>query len=525
MFEKVKGVEDVVIIGSGPAAVAAIVQFRYKNINPLVLDAGHVMPVSAVSIKDEMTATLNSRSNIEYPKDEEPYSVGMSPPTKKRFGSDYVLHQDNVIRLSQNGTDVGISLARGGMSNVWGASSMLFSPADMASWPVSRAEIYGQLESLSRFMTFSQDHGFSTDSEFTPESTQHRQSNQIYERLMDETLVFGSTKVVSIPSCLAVDVQRAPSELCKKCSACLRGCPMDAIFSSEVPLLDMIANGLDYRPNSTVIQLQESENGVMTTYIDQDGNRKHIQSRKVLVACGPVSSTALVLTALPDTDCAYLDECQALTLPVLSLKRIRRNGHGTTLADLFVEILDKASKKSLAHFQCYSPSDEIKIAAINSAKRFRLPSFVGNFISRRSLVAHGFVHPAASSKICINIERHDNHLKIHSRMISPNQTLDRRKIIWAFSRFLLRGRLFPLLPLVHWESVGRSYHLSGSFPMTHSKVPGNSSNTLGCPNTLKNIHILDATILPNVPPQSPTITVMCNSSRIAHTIAESMRIN
>jgi hypothetical protein len=300
---------------------------------------------------------------------------------------------------------------------------------------------------------------------------------------------------------------------------------MDAIFSSEIPLLDMIASGLDYRANSTVIQLQESETGVTTTYVDQDGNCKQIQSRKVLVACGPIVSTALVLTALTDADCAYLDECQAMTLPVLSLKRIHRDGHGTTLADLFVEILDKASKKSLAHFQCYSPSDEIKIASVSSAKRFHLPSLLGNFISRRSLVAHGFIHPAASSKICINIERQENALQIHTHMISPKQSADRRKIIRSFSRFLIRGRLFPLLPLIHWESVGRSYHLSGSFPMTSREVSGNSSDTLGRPNGLKNIHIVDAAVLPDVPPQSPTITVMCNSSRIAHTIAQSMRVN
>ena len=525
MFEKEMNIEQVVVIGSGPAAVSAIEQFRRQDINPVVLDAGRVMPASAMQVKNQMTATLGGSSRIEYPTNEEPYLVGISPPTKKKFGSDYALQQDKAISLQQYGTDVGISLARGGMSNIWGASSMLFAPNDIASWPVSHAELYGQLEHLYEFMTFSQDKRFSTKSEFTPELTQHRQTNKIYGRLMNKNMIFGSTRVVSIASCLAIDTRKAPSELCGKCGACLRGCPVDAIFSSEIPLLEMIASGLDYRPNSTVVQLQESEMFVTIIYIDGEGNRREIRSKKVLVACGPVISTALVLTALADTESAYLDECQSLTLPILSFRKIHDDGHGTTLADLFVEILDRQSQISLSHFQMYSPSDEIKRAAINSARQFHLPSFIGKFVSRRSLVAHGFIHPKASSKICINVERERDLLQIHTRVVPNNQTISRRRSVWTFSRFLLRGRLFPLLPLVHWESVGRSYHLSGSFPMTSGDVSENSSDTLGRPNGLRNIHVVDATVLPDIPPQSPTITVMCNSSRIAKTIAQSMSIS
>ena len=61
--------------------------------------------------------------------------------------------------------------------------------------------------------------------------------------------------------------------------------------------------------------------------------------------------------------------------------------------------------------------------------------------------------------------------------------------------------------------------------MTSGDVSENSSDTLGRPNGLRNIHVVDATVLPDIPPQSPTITVMCNSSRIAKTIAQSMSIS
>ena len=51
----------------------------------------------------------------------------------------------------------------------------------------------------------------------------------------------------------------------------------------------------------------------------------------------------------------------------------------------------------------------------------------------------------------------------------------------------------------------------------------NTSDLMGRPRGLKFVHVVDATVLPDVPPQSPTLTVMCNSARISSLLVEDMK--
>ena len=60
-------------------------------------------------------------------------------PLKTTFGSDYPYHFDQSV-TEQSATILG-SRARGGLSNVWGASILPLSAADMVGWPIGPEDL------------------------------------------------------------------------------------------------------------------------------------------------------------------------------------------------------------------------------------------------------------------------------------------------------------------------------------------------------------------------------------------------
>jgi choline dehydrogenase-like flavoprotein len=520
MMSVVDSIEDVVVIGTGPAGIAAIVHLLKFDTPPIVLDSGKKMPPSALNEQAKQLLSLTEKESFDFPKSAGEYMVGQAPPLKTQFGSDYVFHQNEAVQIKTIGVDLGVSFARGGLSNVWGGSCMTFPADDIKSWPISHEELYRNIGEMRALLQLSGDLRFSTSNDYVPEFDSHRSINSIFEPMMNRSVKSGKLACVSVASCLAIDTQLAPSDVCSKCRSCLQGCPTNAIFSASTILTGLISTGLDYRPNSTVIRLEEQPDCVVITYVNDSGIQAEIKSRRVVVACGPIVSTALVLSALDENQKAELHECRAVTLPIISLRKLKSDGHGTTLTEMCVEVLNTKTNKTQVHFQCYGPSRELTNATIASARRFHLPAILARWISRRALVAHGFITPQKSTRISVQVISSQDKITIVTSATNPVRTSSYQESIRALLKFLLRGRLLVILPLAHWESVGRSYHLSSSFPMANNQDEWNSSDLVGRPRGLSRIHVVDASVLPAVPPQSPTLTVMCNSARIAEIISE-----
>ena len=516
---------EIVVIGTGPAGIAAIAQLRKLGMAPVVLDSGFTMPDFAVAQQNEKRSRLELKITADDAPNLDRYVIGKPPPTKKKFGSDFVFEKNSAVQIQQHDVDLGVSFAQGGLSNVWGASCMLFSQSDTRNWPLEHKDIYAHIDDVQEIIKFSSDQRFKISSPYIPDTSHNRLMNSIYTSLLGQSRATSSSETMALPSCLAVNTEIALSELCKNCRSCLRGCPVEAIFSAEQILKSFISEGLDYRPNNTVIRLNEVDEGVEIVYLNSTQQKVKVRSRRVVLACGPVISTGLILGALGEKRKVVLQECSAVTIPLVSLRKVINDGHGTTLADLFVEIRDTQSQTSQAHFQCYGPSPELILATSESAKKFHLPNFVEKFLLSRALVAHGFFKPALSTGITIEVVEANDCLKIsasasasalHKRHLS-------KQLLKTFGRFLLRGRIVALISLAHREPIGRSYHLSSSFPMSDDAELWNTSDLMGRPRGLKFVHVVDATVLPDVPPQSPTLTVMCNSARISSLLVEDMK--
>ena len=74
--------------------------------------------------------------------------------------------------------------------------------------------------------------------------------------------------------------------------------------------------------------------------------------------------------------------------------------------------------------------------------------------------------------------------------------------------------LWPILPMTSVSPAAKSYHFGGSFPHSDRRA-GLETDRLGRLEGWENIHLVDASVFPNVPATTFTLTIMANAHRIA----------
>ena len=77
-------------------------------------------------------------------------------PRKLAYGSDFpYLDTEKWLAMEVDGVKITPSLAKGGLSNVWGAAVLPYSESDIADWPVSLTDLVPHYESVLSFMHLS----------------------------------------------------------------------------------------------------------------------------------------------------------------------------------------------------------------------------------------------------------------------------------------------------------------------------------------------------------------------------------
>jgi hypothetical protein len=87
-------------------------------------------------------------------------------------------------------------------------------------------------------------------------------------------------------------------------------------------------------------------------------------------------------------------------------------------------------------------------------------------------------------------------------------------LIRAFLHVAPALDLWPVLPMLTVSAAAKSYHFGSSFP--HSAVrTSTTTDRQGRLDAWDNIHLVDASVFPNVPATTFTLTIMANAHRIA----------
>jgi choline dehydrogenase-like flavoprotein len=200
-----------------------------------------------------------------------------------------------------------------------------------------------------------------------------------------------------------------------------------------------------------------------------------------------------------------LQDGQYFLLPFLA--RAPKSEPLHTLSQLFLE-LDGA-----AHVQLYGRND---VYARTLAALFGplapLLRPLADLAGRRIVMAQGYLPSGLSGTAALRLDAQDR------LAVSPQPseaTAGALRALWQ--RLGRAGRLAGLraLPfLARQAEIGRGYHSGGTLPM--SRAPSRfESDLLGRVAGADRVHVVDASVWPDIPSGPVTLTAMANAHRIA----------
>jgi choline dehydrogenase-like flavoprotein len=425
------------------------------------------------------------------------------------------------------------SLARGGLSNVWGASVLPFAASDIDDWPINMIDLRPHYEAVSRMLDISSRPGGTLETLFpnygqvcerlipgmqTGKLLSDLESKSL--QLQDEGIYFGHSRI-------ALNRSSGAESECIRCAQCLLGCPRRLIFNASGILQQLQTDSnFQYRNNIVVQKLEQAEGRVVIHALDRkDGSTLQFEARRVFLGAGVLPTARILLDSLGAYDQVITArDSEYFLFPLL---RYRNTSKVTTeelytLSQAFIEIANRQVSERGVHLQVYSYSE-----AIRSGVQDQLGPLYGLFKPvienqlGRMLLVQGFLHSDVSPTLDITLVRNGMDepakLNIQGRCSDESQQLVKRVCKFLFkNRSLLRA--IPLTPLLQVANPGRSFHIGGTFPM--KTKPGKfETDRLGALHGFQGVYIIDASTFPSVPASTITFSVMANAHRIASNAA------
>lgn len=522
----------VVVIGSGPAGAAAAKALGDAGRDVVMLDAGDRIEPGRMEPFDELAQSdpgrwpseLARRARGSFAAD-----IGRVP-RKPAYGSLFLYAMDDPdLPLACDGADVLSSLAYGGLSNAWGASILPFRQRDIEDWPVSLESLRAHYEAVLRFVPIAAERD--ELSEMLPLYTEapgplrrSRQTAMVLERLRAHAPALRAAGFAFGASRLAVQASPESPRSCRYSGMCLYGCPYGSVYNAAQTLDPLTRQGVvDYRGGVYVDRLSEQGDSVTIDFHERrnPANRGTLSASRVLVACGAVSSTRMMLESMgrrPAT--RRLQDGQYFMFPMLTARRapVSVATQGNTLAQIFLEVEDPGISEHTIHLQLYGYND-IMLAAL--ARRLalrpaRLERMLRSLLGR-VVFAQGFLHSADSPGLTLTCG--DGGVRVVGDDGAESGAVRTvRRLMLGLTAHARQLGMAPVPGFLHVEPPGKSNHIGGSLPMR--REPGElEADTLGRVRGWRRVHVVDASTFPSFPATTVTISIMANAHRIATAVA------
>jgi choline dehydrogenase-like flavoprotein len=523
----------VVVIGSGPAGVAAAHALSDAGRSVTILDAGDRIEAGRMDVFDALGRSepalwppeLARRARGAFP-------VGVKHvPLKPAYGSlfPYAL-EDPDLPVALENADTLPSLARGGLSNSWGASILPVRRRDIADWPISLDDLEPHYEAVLRFMPIAAEHdelagAFPLYTDRPGSLRRGFQTQALLRRMRRHGDALASASFTIGASRLAVNTTTEDPRQCRHSGMCLHGCPYHSIYNASHTLeLLLRERNVAYRGGVYVDRVAEEDGQVTVDFHHRGrpGESDRMTAERVFVACGAISSTRLMIDSIgPRRPVCRLQDSQYFMVPMLtgSAAPVSTATQGNTLAQIFIEIDDPQLSRHQIHLQLYGYND-LMLATLTR----RLPSPLLEPLERalrpllgRLVAVQGYMHSAESPGLTLH--REDGRMRIVGDDAAASAGRLRGLIRHlAASRHLLG--MTPIPWLAQFGRPGKSNHVGGSLPM-RDRPDALATDTLGRPPGWSRVHVVDASVLPSIPATTVTISVMANAHRIA-TIASAI---
>jgi choline dehydrogenase-like flavoprotein len=502
-----------------------------------MLDGGLTLEAERLGLVEKLKRTPPADWT---PADLAAYQAGMNPdvggvPLKLVYGSDFAYREaDEQLGVHYDNVGLRPSLAKGGLSTVWGAAMMPYLDRDLNEWPLKLAALAPHYAAALQLTGLAACHDKLEElfplytSNFT-DLRPSRQSHQLLQTMERHREALASRGIRFGRSRVAVRGNLPPAEGgCVYCRLCMYGCPYGYIYSSADTVTQWQNNpNFSYQPGVIVTSVRESPEGVEISGYDRLA-RAPLAWRcgKAFLAAGTIATTGILLRSLAAYDqTVWLKDSQYFLLPLLLFRKVR----GATreqlyaLSQAFIEIADPTGGGPTAHVQIYSNSDLVSQAVAQSFGPLQRPlGLLVRDLNERMLVAQGYLHSQHSSRIAVRLRKDPatgkERLELRAEL-NPAAKAQVRKLVFKLCKQTRLTGALPLPVMLKIAEPGRSFHSGGSFPM-NAAPRGLQTDLLGRVPGWQRIHAVDATVFPSIPATTITLSAMANAHRIGWEAAQ-----
>jgi hypothetical protein len=304
----------------------------------------------------------------------------------------------------------------------------------------------------------------------------------------------------------------------------MTGCPYGLIYSAS-HTFDALrrAKRIAYHSGLLALQVSEERDRAVVKAKELATGRMHIfEADRLYVACGAIGTTRLVLNSLGlFNQEVTLQESAQFTLPVIARSATtdpRAEPHFTlNQFNMVVALDERGVDVSQLHFYTYNPAF---IDALPNLLRAPVMQPVTAQLLRRLFVALGYLPSWTSPRLKLRARAPgvDGDLP-EIRLSREDPRWHRNAVLRQVLTRVIRSARFldmwPIIPKMMLPAGGKSYHLGSSFPHGAPKDTPFSSDSLGRVGPWQRTHLVDASVFPNVPATTFTLTIMANAHRIA----------
>jgi choline dehydrogenase-like flavoprotein len=515
---------DFVVVGSGPSGTFAARQLRGRDV--LVLDVGHRgqpggLTANLYDVRQAPPSGVNAFDELIGSRFESLHNVFHSYTSPKLKGPRMRFVTRGAAEWSpvaSGDVDHVISLAAGGMANVWGAGLYPFSDDDLAGYPIGLAELLpyydavvahvgvsGADDDLSQF--FGPARGLQPPVELPAIG---RDILARYERrragLNREGLYIGRPR-------LAVLTQSHDGRPAYKYEALEFFRPNDPAVYNPAYTLDAMIRAGEVRYRDGVLVERYVETGDFVTVHAREcatGEALTFTGRRLILAAGTLNTSRIVLRSSED----YTSELPLLDTPLTYIPLVDPLRVGGAL-DKFA--YSAAMLSAVYKGQHARRTLQVTLYAVLGTLRsdylFDFPLSI-----RGNLAAAKYLTPAL---VIAQVTYPDEHASIRLRLRDDGALelrgtgASRPDVEPHLLRLFRRIGYFGAVSLCRRLKPGSSYRFAGTLPMTESPASRYETDRTGLLHGTRAVYVADAATFSPLPAKNHSFTMMANAMRVA----------
>lgn len=501
------------VIGSGPAGVAAATALLARGRHVTMIDGGATLGADHVRARDALAARPSAewrdadRQSWQQPQYE------TSAGQVRRFGSDFAM-QPAAATFADGEAELLLrsSHAAGGLSNLWGSAVLPYSAGDMAGWPITSDDLAPHYQAVAAFMPVA---GRADDLADLFPSLPMADRTPLPPTAQGQTLLArlaGARAPLAEHGITCGQARQAVAPGCRACGQCLHGCPWQLIWSANQHLAELRRHPrFSYRPGAIAHRFAEGADSVTITL----ASGETLLAERSFIAAGVLESARILLASLPGRESLTLKDSQHGFLPMLHRWRSPNPEKGPyhTLTQAFAELANPAVSPFLVHAQLYGWNEFYARDLIASYGR-RLPGSapVWRALARRLIVAQIFLHSDHSAQASLTLAPDGRLIAKVAQNPKTGAVFD--AAVQSLAGGMRHAGLHPLTFARRLNPAGSSFHAGGTLPMSEHGGAGRT-DILGRPHGLQRVHVVDASVFPTIPATTITFPVMANAHRIA----------